>query len=64
MTIDRDDRQARVEWMIDEFQQARRRWLVKRDVTTVESQMDADTDGPIAPSAARRRPSGEHVATS
>jgi hypothetical protein len=63
MTIDRDDRQTRLEWMIDEFQQARRRWLVKRDVTTVESQMDADTNGPIAPSAARRPLSGERVAT-
>jgi hypothetical protein len=64
MTIDRDDRQARLEWMIDEFQQARRRWLVTRDVPAVESQKDADTDGPIAPSAAGRRLSGERIATS
>ena len=47
MTIDPDDRQARLEWMIDEFQQARRRWLVKRDVRAVESQTDAHTDGAI-----------------
>jgi len=64
MTIDRDDRQARLEWMIDEFQQARRRWLVKRDVRAVESQMDADTDGAIARSAARGRLSAERVTTS
>jgi len=64
MTIDRDDRQARLEWMIDEFQQARRRWLVKRDVRAVESQMDADTDGAIARSVARGRLSAERVTTS
>jgi len=64
MTIDRDDREARLEWMIDEFQQARRRWLVTRDVTAVESQKDADTDGAIARSAARARHSGKRVATS
>src|SRR6266576_2547212 len=46
MTIDGDDRQARLEWMIDEFQKARRRWLVKRDVRAVESQTDAHTTEP------------------
>ena len=64
MTIECDDRQARLEWMIDEFQQARRRWLVKRDARAVEPQMDADTDGALARSVARGRLSTERLTTS
>ena len=48
MTIDRDGRdwgQARLEWTKDEFQLARQWRLVKADVSTVESQMKADTNG-------------------
>ena len=60
MPIDGDDARRRLEWMIDEFQQARRRWLVKKDVTEKE----ADTDGDIARSAARVGLSGERFTTS
>jgi hypothetical protein len=60
MPIDGDDARRRLEWMIDEFQQARRRWLVKKDVTEKE----ADTDGDIARSAARVCLSGERFTTS
>ena len=60
MPIDRDDRQTRLEWMIDEFQQARRRWLVNQNVTEKE----AATDGDIARSAARVCLSGERFTTS
>jgi hypothetical protein len=42
MSIERDDRQTHVEWMIDEFQQARRRRLVTVEVTPVESRVETD----------------------
>jgi hypothetical protein len=50
MGVDRDDgddRRARLEWMINEFEEARRRRLVKADDRVVES--DADTDMKPAP---------------
>jgi len=52
--------------MIEEFQQARRRWLVKRNVSAVEPQMDTDTKThqAIAWSVARERLSAERVTTS
>ena len=56
MPIDCDDhdaRQARLEWMRNEFQYARQRRLVKTDVRTVESEVKADTSGALAQSAAR-----------
>ena len=52
MSIERDDRQARLEWMIDEFQQARRRRLVTVEVTPVESRVETDRNEIPAPSAA------------
>ncbi len=50
---DRDARQARLEWMRNEFQHARQRRLVKTDVRTVELDVKADTNGALAQSAAR-----------
>ena len=50
---DRDARQARLEWMRNQFQYARQRRLVKTDVRTVESEVKADTNGALAQSAAR-----------
>ncbi len=52
MSIERDDRQARLEWMIDEFQQARRRRLITIEVTPVESRVETDRNEISAPSAA------------
>ena len=40
---DRDERQARLDWMIDEFQDARRRWLVTRTHRAVKVRLDAET---------------------
>ena len=57
MPIDCDDRdtgQARLEWMRNEFQHARKRRLVRTDVRTVESEAKADTSGALAQSAARQ----------
>jgi hypothetical protein len=62
MTIephDRDERQARVERMLDEFQQARQRRLVK-----TEPQVDNDTNGALERSTARRGLSGDPVTPS
>jgi hypothetical protein len=42
MSIERDDGQACLEWMIEEFQQARRRRLVTVEVTPVESRVETD----------------------
>ena len=53
---DRDARQARLEWMRNEFQHARQRRLVKTGVRTVESEVKADTSGALAQSAARQTP--------
>jgi len=50
MTIerhDRDERQARLERMLDEFQKARQRRLVKTGVRPVEPQVDNDTNGAL-----------------
>jgi hypothetical protein len=46
MTLDRDERQTRLEWMIDEFQQARRRRLTHANVRTVESHVEPDGNAP------------------
>ena len=51
MSIECDDRQTHVEWMIDEFQQARRRRLVTVEVTPVESRAETDSNEIPAPSA-------------
>jgi hypothetical protein len=62
MTIephDRDERQARLERMLDEFQQARQRRLVK-----TEPQVDNDTNGALERSTARRGLSGDPVTPS
>jgi hypothetical protein len=64
MTIerhDRDERQARLEWMLDEFQQARQRRLVKTGVRPVEPQADKDTSGAPEHSTARRAVSADPV---
>jgi hypothetical protein len=45
MSIDRDESQTRRQWMIDEFQQARRRRLVSAEGKTVESRVEADRNG-------------------
>jgi len=50
---DPDERQARLEWMRNEFQHARQRRLVKTDVRTVESEARADTNAALAQSADR-----------
>jgi len=50
---DRDERQARLEWMRNEFQHARQRRLVKTDVWTVESEVKADTNVVLAQLTAR-----------
>jgi hypothetical protein len=50
MGIDRDDREepkARLEWMIREFQDARRRRLVKVSERAVESHTDTDANAPL-----------------
>ena len=52
MSTERDDRQTHVEWMIEEFQQARRRRLVTVEVTPVESRVETDRKEISAPSAA------------
>jgi hypothetical protein len=52
MSIERDDRQTCLEWMIEEFQQARRRRLVTVEVTPVESRVETDRNEILAPSAA------------
>ena len=47
MAIDRDDRderQARVEWMIREFQDAGRRRLVRVSERAVEPQLETDAE--------------------
>ena len=49
---DRDARQARLEWMRNEFQYARQRRLVKTDLRRVE--VKADTSGALAQAAARQ----------
>jgi hypothetical protein len=51
---DRDARQARLEWMRNEFQHARQRRLVKTDVRTVESEAKADTNAALAQVTARQ----------
>jgi hypothetical protein len=52
MSIERDDRPTRLEWMIEEFQQARRRRLATVEVTPVESRVETDRNEIPAPSAA------------
>ena len=52
MSIERDECQTRLEWMIDEFQQARRRRLFIEEVTPVESRVETDSNEIPAPSAA------------
>ena len=45
MSIDRDDcdeRQARLDWMIDEFRKAQSRRLMKANDKAVESQRESD----------------------
>jgi hypothetical protein len=67
MTIerhDRDERQARLERMLDEFQHARQRRLVKTGVRPVEPQVDNDTNGALERSTARRGLSGDPVTPS
>ena len=59
MSIERDDRPTRLEWMIEEFQQARRRRLVTVEVTPVESRVETDRNEIPAPSAAGK--SGESL---
>jgi hypothetical protein len=56
MTIERhhpDKGQTRLDRMLDEFQQARQRRLVKTDVTPVEPQVDNDPNEALEPSTAR-----------
>jgi hypothetical protein len=53
MSIDRDDceeRQARLDWMIDEFRKARSRRLVKADNKAVESQVESDRKAAVTES--------------
>jgi hypothetical protein len=55
MSIDRDDcdeRQARLDWMINEFRTAQTRRLMKRNDTVVESKPDTSTKAPRTGSAA------------
>ncbi len=58
MAIDhRDEGQTRLEWMISEFQDARRRRLVKPSQPTVELDPDSDPDtkaAVIGPEASRK----------
>ena len=45
MSIDRDDcneRQARLDWMIDEFRKAQTRRLMKADDKAAKSQVESD----------------------
>ena len=54
MSIDRDDcdeRQAKLDWMINEFRTAQTRRLVKRNDTVVESKLDTNTTTPLTGSA-------------
>ena len=56
MSIDRDDgaeRQARLDWMINEFREAQLRRFVKRHEHVGESQLDANTKAPLTESATR-----------
>ena len=48
---DCDDRQARLDWMINEFREAQSRRLAKRNHNR-ESQLDANKNAPLAGSAA------------
>jgi excinuclease UvrABC helicase subunit UvrB len=55
MNIDRDDyaeRQARLDWMINEFRTAQTRRLMKRHDNVVESKLDTNTKAPLTGSAA------------
>jgi hypothetical protein len=55
MAIDRDDReerQARLDWMINEFQEARRRRLVKPSDGTVEPHTETETKAVVTRQAA------------
>ena len=55
MNIDRDDyaeRQARLDWMINEFRTAQTRRLMKRNDNVVESKLDTITKAPLTGSTA------------
>ena len=57
MSIDRDDsdeRQAKLDWMINEFRAAQTRRLVKRNDNVVESKLDTNTTTPLTGLAAPR----------
>jgi hypothetical protein len=57
MSIDRDDgdeRQARLDWMINEFREAQTRRSLKRHDQAVDSQLDANTKTPLTESATPR----------
>jgi hypothetical protein len=50
MNIDPDDyaeRQARLDWMINEFRTAQTRRLMKRDDNVVESKLDTNAKTPL-----------------
>jgi hypothetical protein len=54
MSIDREDcdqRQARLDWMIDEFRKAQSRRLVKANDKAVESQVESDRKAAFTGSA-------------
>jgi len=54
MSIDREDcaeRQARLDWMIDEFRKAQMRRRVKASDKTVEPTTESDTTAPVTGSA-------------
>ena len=50
---DRDERQTRLEWTIDEFKEAQRQRLVKANERAIESQVEADTKAALTGSGSR-----------
>jgi hypothetical protein len=54
MSIDREDcdeRQARLDWMIDEFRKAQTRRLIKANDKAVESEVESDNKAAVTGSA-------------
>jgi hypothetical protein len=54
MSIDREDcdeRQARLNWMIDEFRKAQTRRLIKANDKAVESEVESDNKAAVTGSA-------------
>ena len=64
MTIDRDngaERQARLDWMIDEFRQAQLRRLAKVHDKAVDSQAESDRKAAVSDAPTLQSPANQPI---